>query len=87
MTPLDGAPPATRAAWTTVGLEAAAAGKVAVLVLAGGQGTRLGSADPKGCYDIGLPSGATLFGLHAGRVAKLRALAREHAVGKGGAAR
>jgi len=80
--PPAAAPPgaAQRAAWRAAGLRAVGGGRVAVVVLAGGQGTRLGSAAPKGCYDIGLPSGVSLYGLLAARVLKLRRLA----AGKGG---
>ncbi len=58
--------------WRKTGLQAMAAGQVALVVLSGGQGTRLGFSGPKGCYDIGLPSGKSLFQLHAERLLKLK---------------
>ena len=44
-----------------VGIEAIRNGKVAAVLLAGGQGTRLGFDHPKGTYPIGVTTGLTIF--------------------------
>lgn len=49
-------------------------GRVAALVVAGGQGSRLGYAGPKGCYPVGPITQAPLFHFH---VRKLVGLGRE----------
>ncbi len=46
------------------GAEALAAGKVGVLLVAGGQGSRLGFAHAKGLFPIGPVSGASLLQIH-----------------------
>lgn len=43
------------------GMEAIRAGKVGAVLLAGGMGTRLGSDDPKGMYNIGLTKDMYIF--------------------------
>ncbi len=63
---------AQRATFHEVGVEAMAAGEVAYLVVAGGQGTRLGFDDPKGMFPIGPISKKTLFQIHAEKVLALR---------------
>jgi len=54
------------------GREALDRGEVAVLVVAGGQGTRLGFDHPKGMYPVGPVSQKPLFQIHAEKVLALR---------------
>ena len=75
-------PPAIRAdgsgaSWTPVqarhrGEQALRDGEVGAVIVAGGQGTRLGFAHPKGMFPIGPVSGRTLFQFFADRLIATR---------------
>jgi UDP-N-acetylglucosamine/UDP-N-acetylgalactosamine diphosphorylase len=54
------------------GAELLAAGRVAALVVAGGQGTRLGFEGPKGCFPLGPVTGRSLFEQQAQKIRALR---------------
>lgn len=61
--------------WWDHGLDLIAGNKVACVLMAGGQGTRLGFDQPKGCFDLLLPSRKTLFQLQAERLKRAKTLA------------
>ena len=52
---------AKREKFQTLGLEAIRKGRVGAVLLAGGMGTRLGSDDPKGMYNIGITREVYIF--------------------------
>ena len=51
--------------WKWKGRSLLSKGKIAIVLLAGGLGTRVGSNAPKGMLNINLPSGRSLFQMHA----------------------
>lgn len=52
---------ANKEEFRTLGVDAIKKGKVGAVLLAGGMGTRLGSDDPKGMYNIGLTKDVYIF--------------------------
>ena len=73
----QGGPGSTAAEAVARGHEALAQGRLGTILVAGGQGTRLGWPHPKGTYKIGPVSGASLFRI---LIEKIVALGRRYGV-------
>ena len=66
----------------SIGKDAISKGKVAAVILSGGQGTRLGYNGPKGMYNLGLQSNKTIFQLHIEKIMKIRELSKNEGTGQ-----
>lgn len=66
---------ADRQSYEDAGIAAIRQGKVAAVLLAGGQGTRLGSDKPKGMFDIGVSRELTIFEQQMNNIAEVTAKA------------
>jgi len=67
----------TKDKWRLRGAQQLVKGTVGLMILAGGMGSRLGSSDPKGMYNIGLPSKKSLFQIIAERFLRAQAYSAE----------
>ena len=64
-----------RGDWKKLGMEAISKCEVGVILLSGGQATRLEADTPKALFDIGLQSRKTLLQIQAEKIQKLESLA------------
>jgi UDP-N-acetylglucosamine/UDP-N-acetylgalactosamine diphosphorylase len=72
--PVVGVDELTHGTFAATGEQVIRDGKVAVLLVAGGQGTRLGFDGPKGTYPVAPMSNASLFEIHARKILALETL-------------
>lgn len=62
----------------SVGLDFLSQGKVAAVLLAGGQGSRLGFSGPKGMYNIGINRKLSIFEQQMNNIAEVNAITGRH---------